>query len=81
MRYCALMIVLFSITVLMIFILASISTKIIFILLQIPFSVLIGWTPGQPMDLNFQLFESELLFMTVLVVAFLVQVCIPVTKN
>ena len=75
------MIVLFSITVLMIFILASISTKIIFILLQIPFSVLIGWIPGQPMDLNFQLFETEMLFMTVLVVAFMVQVCIPVTKN
>ena len=75
------MIVLFSITVLMIFILASISTKIIFILLQIPFSVLIGWILGQPMDLNFQLFETAMLFMTVLVVAFMLQVCIPVTKN
>jgi len=73
MRYCALMIVLFSITVLMIFILASISTKIIFILLQIPFSVLIGWIPGQPMDLNFQLFETAMLFMTVLIVAFMLQ--------
>ncbi|KAK7813986.1 vacuolar cation/proton exchanger 5, partial [Quercus suber] len=39
----------------------------------IPFSVLIGWIPGQPMDLNFQLFETAMLFMTVLVVAFMLR--------
>lgn len=30
---------------------------------------------GQPMDLNFQLFETATLFITVLVVAFMLQVC------
>ncbi|KAL4618399.1 hypothetical protein ACB092_06G007100 [Castanea dentata] len=76
MRYCALMIVLFSITVLMIFILASISAKIIFILLQLPISILVGWILGLPMDLNFQLFKTAMPFMTVLAVAFMLQVCI-----
>ena len=65
------MIVLFSITVLMIFILASIFAKIIFILLQLPISILVGWILGQPVDLNFQLFKTAMLFMTVLVVAFM----------
>ncbi|PON47225.1 Calcium/proton exchanger CAX [Parasponia andersonii] len=39
----------------------------------IPFSVVVGWIMGRPMDLNFQLFETATLFITVLVVAFLVQ--------
>ncbi|WKA12712.1 hypothetical protein VitviT2T_030071 [Vitis vinifera] len=39
----------------------------------IPFCVVIGWIMGCPMDLNFQLFETATLFITVLVVAFLLQ--------
>ncbi|OVA12328.1 Sodium/calcium exchanger membrane region [Macleaya cordata] len=39
----------------------------------IPFCVVVGWIMGRPMDLNFQLFETATLFITVLVVAFLVQ--------
>ncbi|KAM6552460.1 hypothetical protein CsatB_013222 [Cannabis sativa] len=39
----------------------------------IPFSVIVGWIMGRPMDLNFQLFETATLFITVLVVAFLLQ--------
>ncbi|WOL13827.1 vacuolar cation/proton exchanger 3-like isoform X1 [Canna indica] len=39
----------------------------------IPFCVVVGWIMGQPMDLNFQLFETATLFITVLVVAFLLQ--------
>ncbi|KAJ8754845.1 hypothetical protein K2173_015357 [Erythroxylum novogranatense] len=39
----------------------------------IPFCVVIGWMMGQPMDLNFQLFETATLFITVLVVAFFLQ--------
>ncbi|KAL8098769.1 hypothetical protein AgCh_031480 [Apium graveolens] len=39
----------------------------------IPFCVVIGWFMGQPMDLNFQLFETATLFITVLVVAFMLQ--------
>lgn len=44
------------------------------LILQIPFCVVIGWMMGQPMDLNFHLFETASLLMTVLVVAFLLQV-------
>ncbi|RRT50593.1 hypothetical protein B296_00015357 [Ensete ventricosum] len=40
----------------------------------IPFCVVVGWIMGQPMDLNFQLFETATLFITVLVVAFMLQV-------
>lgn len=43
--------------------------------MQIPFCVVTGWIMGQPMDLNFQLFETATLFITVIVVAFLLQVC------
>lgn len=43
--------------------------------LQIPFCVVIGWMMGKQMDLNFQLFETATLFITVLVVAFMLQVC------
>ncbi|KAL0399604.1 UNVERIFIED_CONTAM: Vacuolar cation/proton exchanger 2 [Sesamum radiatum] len=39
----------------------------------IPFSVVVGWIMGRPMDLNFQLFETATLVMTVLVVAFMLQ--------
>ncbi|CAA6664562.1 unnamed protein product [Spirodela intermedia] len=39
----------------------------------IPFCVVIGWIMGKEMDLNFQLFETATLFLTVLVVAFLLQ--------
>ncbi|XP_042054846.1 vacuolar cation/proton exchanger 2-like [Salvia splendens] len=39
----------------------------------IPFCVIVGWIMGQPMDLNFQLFETATLFITVLVVAFMLQ--------
>ncbi|KAJ4718705.1 Vacuolar cation/proton exchanger [Melia azedarach] len=39
----------------------------------IPFCVVVGWFMGQPMDLNFQLFETATLFITVLVVAFMLQ--------
>ncbi|CAL4923045.1 unnamed protein product [Urochloa decumbens] len=39
----------------------------------IPFCVVIGWMMGQEMDLNFQLFETATLFITVLVVAFMLQ--------
>ncbi|XP_054780424.1 vacuolar cation/proton exchanger 2-like isoform X1 [Prosopis cineraria] len=39
----------------------------------IPFCVVIGWCMGKEMDLNFQLFETATLFITVLVVAFMLQ--------
>lgn len=39
----------------------------------IPFSVVVGWLMKQQMDLNFQLFETATLFITVLVVAFMLQ--------
>ncbi|ONK61183.1 uncharacterized protein A4U43_C08F27080 [Asparagus officinalis] len=39
----------------------------------IPFCVVVGWIMGKPMDLNFQLFETATLFITVLVVAFMLQ--------
>lgn len=43
-------------------------------MMQIPFCVVVGWFMGKPMDLNFQLFETATLFITVLVVAFMLQV-------
>ncbi|KAF5787375.1 putative calcium/proton exchanger, sodium/calcium exchanger membrane region [Helianthus annuus] len=39
----------------------------------IPFCVVVGWIMGRPLDLNFQLFETATLIMTVLVVAFMLQ--------
>ncbi|PWA76470.1 cation exchanger 6 [Artemisia annua] len=39
----------------------------------IPFCVVVGWIIGVPLDLNFQLFETATLIMTVLVVAFMLQ--------
>ncbi|GMP66395.1 hypothetical protein CsSME_00026770 [Camellia sinensis var. sinensis] len=41
--------------------------------IKIPFCVVCGWFLGHPMDLNFQLSETTTLFMTVLVVAFMLQ--------
>nr|KAJ0184623.1 hypothetical protein LSAT_V11C900503210 [Lactuca sativa] len=35
--------------------------------------VVVGWIMGRPLDLNFQLFETTTLIMTVLVVAFMLQ--------
>ncbi|XP_019248428.1 PREDICTED: vacuolar cation/proton exchanger 3-like, partial [Nicotiana attenuata] len=39
----------------------------------IPFSVVVGWIIGCPMNLDFQMFETATLLMTVLVVAFMLQ--------
>ncbi|XP_022843874.1 vacuolar cation/proton exchanger 2-like isoform X1 [Olea europaea var. sylvestris] len=39
----------------------------------IPFVVIFGWIMGMPLDLNFQLFETAALFITVIVVAFMLQ--------
>ncbi|KAG6497104.1 hypothetical protein ZIOFF_044992 [Zingiber officinale] len=39
----------------------------------IPFTVVVGWLMEKQMDLNFQLFETATLFITVLVVAFMLQ--------
>ncbi|XP_019431108.1 PREDICTED: vacuolar cation/proton exchanger 5-like isoform X2 [Lupinus angustifolius] len=39
----------------------------------IPFCVVVAWIMGIPMDLNFQLFETAALFLTVIVVAFMLQ--------
>lgn len=36
--------------------------------------MVVGWIMGLPMDLNFKLFETATLIMTVLVVAFMLQV-------
>ncbi|GJN05471.1 hypothetical protein PR202_ga23097 [Eleusine coracana subsp. coracana] len=41
----------------------------------IPFCVVIGWMMGQQMDLNFGLFETATLFITIIIVAFMLQVC------
>uniref|UniRef100_A0A9I9EDK7 Vacuolar cation/proton exchanger n=1 Tax=Cucumis melo TaxID=3656 RepID=A0A9I9EDK7_CUCME len=46
----------------------------------IPFCVVTGWIMGQPMDLNFQLFETATLFITVIVVAFLLQLAFSCTS-
>ncbi|CAN1780391.1 Vacuolar cation/proton exchanger 2 [Linum perenne] len=39
----------------------------------IPFYVVVGWIVDQPMDLNFHLFETATLFITVVIVAFTLQ--------
>ncbi|KAL5660351.1 hypothetical protein ACJX0J_027476, partial [Zea mays] len=41
---------------------------------QTPFCIVIGWIMGQKMNLYFQLFETTTLFITVLAVAFMLQV-------
>ncbi|CAN1197206.1 Vacuolar cation/proton exchanger 2 [Linum perenne] len=47
----------------------------------IPFCVVVGWIMGQPMDLNFQLFETAALFITVIVVAFFLQEPLTTSKD
>ncbi|KAM7269717.1 hypothetical protein ACFE04_025214 [Oxalis oulophora] len=49
------------------------STQISMFGVRIPFCVVIGWIMGWPMDLNFQLFETATLFITVIVVAIFLQ--------
>ncbi|KAK4275248.1 hypothetical protein QN277_018364 [Acacia crassicarpa] len=39
----------------------------------IPLCVIIGWIMGHPLDLNFQLFETATLFLTIIVVVLLLQ--------
>ena len=63
------------------FLLPCSSKPVLLLNLQIPFCVVIGWMIGRPVDLNFQLFETATLFMTVLFVAFLLQVCISTTTE
>ena len=58
----------------MLFLLPWSSNPVVVLNLQIPFCVVIGWMMGQEMDLNFQLFETATLFITVIVVAFFLQV-------
>lgn len=43
--------------------------------LQLPLCVLLGWIMGKPMDMNFELFEIAVLFITVVMGAFMMQVC------
>ncbi|GMY30763.1 vacuolar cation/proton exchanger 5-like [Fagus crenata] len=51
----------------------SIGSSTQIALFVIPFSVVLGWIIGQAMDLNFQLFETTTLFISVLVVALMLQ--------
>nr|VDD61364.1 unnamed protein product [Brassica oleracea] len=52
----------------------AIGSSIQISLFAVPFCVVIGWMMGAQMDLNFQLFETATLFITVIVVAFFIQV-------
>nr|XP_023919436.1 vacuolar cation/proton exchanger 5-like [Quercus suber] len=51
----------------------SIGSSTQIALFVIPFSVVLGWIMGQPMDLNFQLFKTATLFISVFVVALMLQ--------
>ncbi|KAF3515753.1 hypothetical protein DY000_02060674 [Brassica cretica] len=51
----------------------AIGSSIQISLFAVPFCVVIGWMMGAQMDLNFQLFETATLFITVIVVAFCIQ--------
>ncbi|CAL0335043.1 unnamed protein product [Lupinus luteus] len=51
----------------------QISMFVFLFIMQIPFCVVVAWIVGIPMDLNFQLFETAALFLTVIVVAFMLQ--------
>nr|KAJ0198373.1 hypothetical protein LSAT_V11C700376800 [Lactuca sativa] len=51
----------------------QISMFVVRVFFSIPFCVVVGWIMGHPLDLNFQLFETTTLIMTVLVVAFMLQ--------
>nr|KAJ0214458.1 hypothetical protein LSAT_V11C400166410 [Lactuca sativa] len=52
----------------------QISMFVVRVFFSIPFCVVVGWIMGRPLDLNFQLFETTTFIMTVLVVAFMLQV-------
>jgi Ca2+:H+ antiporter len=52
----------------------AIGSSIQISMFAVPFCVVIGWMMGAQMDLNFQLFETATLFITVIVVAFFLQV-------
>uniref|UniRef100_A0A1J3IG90 Vacuolar cation/proton exchanger n=1 Tax=Noccaea caerulescens TaxID=107243 RepID=A0A1J3IG90_NOCCA len=51
----------------------AIGSSIQISMFAVPFCVVIGWMMGEQMDLNFQLFETATLFITVIVVAFFLQ--------
>ncbi|CAN7001694.1 unnamed protein product [Brassica rapa subsp. trilocularis] len=51
----------------------AIGSSIQISMFVVPFCVVIGWIMGEQMDLNFQLFETAMLFITVIVVAFFLQ--------
>nr|VDC81748.1 unnamed protein product [Brassica rapa] len=51
----------------------AIGSSIQISMFVVPFCVVIGWMMGEQMDLNFQLFETAMLFITVIVVAFFLQ--------
>ncbi|KAG7600654.1 Sodium/calcium exchanger membrane region [Arabidopsis suecica] len=51
----------------------AIGSSIQISMFAVPFCVVIGWMMGAQMDLNFQLFETAALFITVIVVAFFLQ--------
>ncbi|CAN6933413.1 unnamed protein product [Brassica oleracea] len=51
----------------------AIGSSIQISMFAVPFCVVIGWMMGAQMDLNFQLFETATLFITVIVVAFFIQ--------
>ncbi|KAI5406638.1 vacuolar cation/proton exchanger 3 isoform X2 [Lathyrus oleraceus] len=51
----------------------AVGSSIQISMFAIPFCVVIGWMIGCPMDLNFQPFETISLFMSVIIVAFMLQ--------
>ncbi|XP_020869747.1 putative vacuolar cation/proton exchanger 6 [Arabidopsis lyrata subsp. lyrata] len=51
----------------------AIGSSIQISMFAVPFCVVIGWMMGVQMDLNFQLFETATMFITVIVVAFFLQ--------
>ncbi|CAA7042690.1 unnamed protein product [Microthlaspi erraticum] len=51
----------------------AIGSSIQISMFAVPVCVVMGWMIGAPMDLNFQLFETAILFITVIVVAFFLQ--------
>ncbi|KAF3511919.1 hypothetical protein F2Q69_00010158 [Brassica cretica] len=51
----------------------AIGSSIQISMFAVPFCVVISWMMGEQMDLNFQLFETATLFISVIVVAFFLQ--------
>ncbi|CAK9144710.1 unnamed protein product [Ilex paraguariensis] len=51
----------------------AIGSSIRISMFVIPICVIVSWLMGSPMDLNFQLFETAMLCITVLVVAFMLK--------